>query len=90
MIKRALAGVALLVTLLIPRMAPAQTPSPDSLATARELVDASRAAESAKLLLPSIVQLIKPSVVQGRPRSRRTLTSSLHIWWRASRRGWVN
>ena len=67
MIKRTLAGVVLLVTLLIPGMAPAQAPSPDVLAVARELIATSRAAESAKLLLPSIVQLIKPAIVQGRP-----------------------
>jgi hypothetical protein len=67
MLKRTLAGVVLLVTLLVPGMATAQEPSPDALAAARELVAVSRAAESAKLLLPSIVQLIKPAIVQGRP-----------------------
>src|SRR5436305_5268150 len=67
MIKRAFAGVVLLVTLLIPRMALAQAPSPDTLAIARELIAASRAAENVKLILPSIVQLIKPAIVQGRP-----------------------
>src|SRR5258708_507699 len=65
MIKRAFAGVVLLVTLLVPGMA--QAPSPDALAIARELVATSRAAENAKLILPSIVQLIKPAIVQGRP-----------------------
>ena len=67
MIKRTLAGVVLLVTLLIPRMASAEAPSPDALAIARELIATSRAAENVKLILPSIVQLIKPAVVQGRP-----------------------
>ena len=69
MIKRTMAAVALLVTLLMPGMVSAQTqaPSPETLATARELIAASRAAESVKLLLPSIVQLIKPAIVQGRP-----------------------
>jgi len=65
MIKRALAGVVLLLTLFVPGMA--QAPSPEALAIARELVASSRAAENAKLLLPSIVQLIKPAIVQGRP-----------------------
>jgi len=45
MIKRTFAGVVLLVTLLVPGMASAQAPSPDALATARELVAVSRAAE---------------------------------------------
>jgi hypothetical protein len=67
MIKRALAGVVLLVTLLVPGMASAQAPSPEALVIARELVATSRAAENAKLILPSIVQLIKPAIVQGRP-----------------------
>jgi hypothetical protein len=43
MIKHALTGVVLLVTLLIPRMASAQAPSPEGLAIARELIAASRA-----------------------------------------------
>ena len=67
MIKRTIVTVALLVTLLIPGMAQAQAPSPDALATARELIATSRAAENVKLLLPSIVQHIKPAIVQGRP-----------------------
>ena len=67
MVKRALAGVVLLITLLIPGMASAQAPSPEALAIARELIAASRADETMKLLLPSIVKLIKPSIVQGRP-----------------------
>ena len=65
MIKRAFAGVVLLLTLLVLGMA--QAPSPEAVAIARELVATSRAAENAKLLLPSIVQLIKPAIVQGRP-----------------------
>src|ERR1700741_4025104 len=67
MIKRALAGVVVLLTLLVPGMAQAQAPSPEALATARDLVATSRAAENATLILPSIVQLIKPAIVQGRP-----------------------
>jgi uncharacterized protein len=66
MIKRTFAGVVLLVTLLVPGMASAQAPSPDALATARELVAVSRAAESAKQMLPAIVKLLKPAIVQGR------------------------
>ena len=65
MIKRALTGVVLLVTLLVPGMA--QAPSPDALATARELIVTSRVADHAQLLLPSIVKLMKPAIVQGRP-----------------------
>jgi hypothetical protein len=69
MIKRTMAAVALLVTLLMPGMAQAQAPapSPDALATARELIETSRAADTFKLLLPSLVQQLKPMIVQGRP-----------------------
>ena len=65
MIKRTVAGIVLLLTLLVPGMA--QAPSPEALTIARELVATSRAAENATLLLPSIVQLLKPAIVQGRP-----------------------
>jgi hypothetical protein len=67
MVKRALAGVVLLVTLLIPGMASAQAPSPEALAIARELIAASRAADHVQQMLPSIVKLMKPAIVQGRP-----------------------
>jgi hypothetical protein len=66
MIKRTVAGIALLVTLLFPGMASAQ-PSPDALATARELMVMSRANENLKLLLPTIAQHMKSAIVQGRP-----------------------
>ena len=67
MIKRTFAGAVLLVTLLVPGMASAEGPSPDALAIARELVATSGAAENAKQMLPAIVKLIKPAIVQGRP-----------------------
>jgi hypothetical protein len=67
MIKRTFAGVVLLVILLVPGMASAEAPSPDALAIARELVATSGAAENAKQMLPAIVKLIKPAIVQGRP-----------------------
>jgi hypothetical protein len=67
MIKRALTGVVLLVTLLVPGVASAQAPSPEAMAIARELIATSRAADHMQQLLPSIVQLIKPAIVQGRP-----------------------
>jgi hypothetical protein len=67
MIKRTFAGAVLLVTLLVPGMASAEAPSPDALAIARELVATSGAAENAKQMLPAIVKLIKPAIVQGRP-----------------------
>ena len=67
MLNSTIAGVVLLVSLLVTGVASAQAPSPEAMATARELVTVSRAAEHAKVLLPSIVQLMKPAIVQGRP-----------------------
>jgi len=51
--------------------AAAQSPAPDALAAARELVTASRAAEQLKTLLPLIMQQLKPAIVQGRPEMAR-------------------
>jgi uncharacterized protein len=48
--------------------AAAQTaPTQDALAAARELVQVARATDQLKLILPSIIQALKPAVVQGRP-----------------------
>jgi uncharacterized protein len=44
----------------------AQSPSPDTVAAARELVTTSRAADQLKTLLPLIMQQLKPAIVQGR------------------------
>jgi uncharacterized protein len=46
---------------------PAAAPTQDALAAARELVQVARAADQLKLILPSIIQALKPAVVQGRP-----------------------
>jgi len=50
---------------------PAAAPTPDALAAARELVQVARAADQLKLILPSIIQALKPAVVQGRPEVER-------------------
>jgi uncharacterized protein len=46
---------------------PATPPTQDALAAARELVQVARATDQLKLILPSIIQALKPAVVQGRP-----------------------
>ena len=61
-----LAAVALTVSLLA-GPAPAQTPPPEAMAAARELVTASHAVDQIKNLLPVLMQQLKPAVVQGRP-----------------------
>ena len=55
------------VSLAGARPAAAQTPSPDTLAAARELVTASRAAEQLRTLMPIIMRQLKPAIAQGRP-----------------------
>jgi hypothetical protein len=57
----------LAVSLLYGGGAAAQTPSPDALAAARELVAAMRTVDQLKTLLPIIMRQLKPAIVQGRP-----------------------
>jgi uncharacterized protein len=45
----------------------ATAPTQDALAAARELAVVVRATDQIKLILPSIVQALKPAIVQGRP-----------------------
>src|SRR5258708_35373717 len=46
---------------------PSLSPSSETVAAARELVTASRAADHLKMLLPALMQQLKPTIVQGRP-----------------------
>jgi len=46
--------------------APAASP-PETIAAARELIATMRLADQFKLMLPAIVQALKPAIVQGRP-----------------------
>jgi hypothetical protein len=46
---------------------PAAAPTQDALAAARELVQVARATDQLKLILPTIIQALRPAVVQGRP-----------------------
>src|SRR6478752_2904890 len=48
-----------------------QSPSPDTLAAARELIVTMRAADYFKTILPAIVQQLKPAIVQNRPQVER-------------------
>jgi hypothetical protein len=48
-----------------------QSPAPEAVAAAKELVESSRAGDQVKALLPLIVQQIKPLVVQNRPEVER-------------------
>jgi hypothetical protein len=61
-------AVAILaIALLYGGPAATQTPPPDALAAAKELVVTMRAADQLKNLFPIIMQQLKPAIVQGRP-----------------------
>jgi uncharacterized protein len=47
--------------------ATAQQPSADAMAAARELITVMRSTDQLKLMLPNIMQALKPAIVQGRP-----------------------
>lgn len=59
--------VALAVTLLAIAPSRADSPSPETLAAARELVAAIKATDNFKAILPTLIQTMKPAIVQGRP-----------------------
>jgi hypothetical protein len=64
------AGV-LAAVLLCAAPARSQSVSPEAMAAAKELVEASQAGDQFKTLLPLIMQQLKPVVVQGRPAVER-------------------
>lgn len=63
-----LAAVALLA---FGRPAAAQTAAPDATAAAKELVEAMRATDQLKVLMPMLMQQLKPAIAQGRPEVER-------------------
>lgn len=49
----------------------AQTPSPELLAAAKELMVVTRASKNIEKLMPTIIEAMKPAIVQGRPEVAR-------------------
>lgn len=73
---RRLIGIALaaaLAVMVASAPAEAQDPSPGAMAAAKELIEASRAAEKFSSVLPLIMQQLKPMIAQGRPQVERDL-----------------
>lgn len=66
-----IAAVAALCAFFALSPAGAQSPSPDAVAAARELILASRAADQFRTLMPLITQQLKPAIAQGRPEVER-------------------
>ena len=78
MISRTLiAGLTLVV--LASGSARAQTPAPDAMTAARELVTTMNAADQFKALLPIILKNLKPAIVQGRPEVDRDYDTIMPI-----------
>jgi len=63
-----LAAVALLA---FGRPAATQTAAPDATAAAKELVETMRATDQLKVLMPMLMQQLKPAIAQGRPEVER-------------------
>jgi hypothetical protein len=63
--------VCLMVCLFAASPARAQTPSPDAMAAARELIVTMRAAEFFKTIMPALMQTLKPAIVQNQPQVER-------------------
>ena len=68
MLRRAFViAVWLMAAAFMVHPARSQSPSPDALAAAKELVVTMRAADQLKTLFPMILQQLKPAIAQGRP-----------------------
>ena len=66
MLGRMIGLFALLVFFLPAPAATAQTPSPEALSAANELLDTMHYKEQVSAILPGIFKALKPSIVQGR------------------------
>jgi uncharacterized protein len=73
------AAAFLAITFIFGGPAAAQTPSPDAVAAARELVVVMRAAEQFKTILPLIMRQLKPAIVQGRPEVERDFDAMIPV-----------
>jgi hypothetical protein len=65
------------VLLLSIGVAPAQTPSPEAMAAARDLVATLKLTDQYKALLPVILLGLKPAIVQDRPEIERDYNAML-------------
>ena len=63
--------VCLVVCLSAAGPARAQTPSPDAMAAAHELIVTMRAVDFFKSIMPALMQTLKPAIVQNRPQVER-------------------
>jgi hypothetical protein len=64
---------------LLTAPARAQSPAPEARASARELVETMRTVDQMRLIMPMILQQLKPAIVQGRPEVERDFDLSLPL-----------
>ena len=57
----------------------AQSPAPDTMSAARELVTTMRTADQFKAIMPVIIQNLKPAIVQNRPEVARDLDAVMPL-----------
>ena len=69
----------LTVFLLAAGPALAQSPAPDAMTAARELVTTMRTADQFKAIMPVIIQNLKPAIVQNRPEVARDLDAVMPL-----------
>jgi uncharacterized protein len=72
-------ALGLAASLLAAPAAFPQTPAPDAMAAARELVTTIQAGDQFKALLPIILKNLKPAIVQGRPEVDRDYDAIMPI-----------
>jgi len=67
----------LLLCAVVTGAARAQSPTPETMAAAHELVVTMRSADQFKALLPIIMKNLKPAIVQGRPDVERDFDATM-------------
>jgi hypothetical protein len=77
-----LAAACVAVFVLVSGPARPQSPPPDALTAARELIVTMRAADQFKAILPVVVRNLKPAIVQGRPEVERDFDAIMPCCWR--------
>ena len=63
--------LAACLVVIVMSAAPAPAQSPDAVAAAKDLMAVMHSADNFKAMMPSIMQALKPAVVQGRPEVAR-------------------
>ena len=72
-------AVALALAVSWPGAALPQSPAPDAVAAAKELIIASKMAEQMNQMLPQIMQQLKPLVVKGNPLAERDFDALMPV-----------